>query len=131
MTVPLQPAADRAGDLYRAPDSTVLPPPEKLAQFRRLVLAAKTGTVQVAPAAADAIQDDFVADRQRDKGITAEDLILQMSVARCVDRRRCDAVGADCWCRLEALSLGEPEVTPEIWDRAKALDRRRAERVAI
>ncbi|KAF7974056.1 hypothetical protein HWV62_13457 [Athelia sp. TMB] len=114
VTIPLQPAADRAGDLYRAPDSIVLPPPEKLAQFRRLVLAAKTGTVQVAAAAADAIQDDFVADRQRDKGITAEDLILQMSVAR-----------------LEALSLGEPEVTPEIWDRAKALDRRRTERATV
>ncbi|KZP29893.1 hypothetical protein FIBSPDRAFT_946403 [Athelia psychrophila] len=112
ITVFLQPDATRKNsDLYKPPGSIALPPPEKLAQFRQLILAAKTGTVQVAEAASGQIQDDFVKDRQKDSKVTAEDLILKMTIAR-----------------LLALLLHRPEVTVEIWERAKALDRRRVER---
>jgi len=75
------------------------------------VSIAKAGKVQVDETAAEYIQNDFVRERQDDKSITADDLILRMTIAR-----------------LLALSLHEKEVNVKIWERAKALDGRRKAR---
>lgn len=78
---------------------------------------------------AQKIQDDFVSDRQKDNNVTADDLILKMSIARypnVIMQNLCSAL-IDCIARLLALLLRQPEVTVEIWERAKGLDRRRVE----
>jgi hypothetical protein len=80
-----------------------LPTVNKLSQFRRLVRSAKAGKVQVGEAVSEVcsssekgefgsalmfysqhIQNDFVRERQDDKSVTADDLIMRMTIARWV-----------------------------------------------
>jgi hypothetical protein len=115
ITLPLRQSknlsAESDSDLYKSPEEVVLPPADKILRFRRLLSAAKVGKVQVGEFTSEYIQNDFVRDRQNDKSITADDLITRMTVAR-----------------LVALSLQEKEVNIDIWEKAKALDRRRKAR---
>jgi len=115
ITIPLQRPESQPGeserDLYKAPEQITLPCAEKLAQFRKLVEAAKAGNVQVRDAASEYIQNDFVRERQDDKNVSTDDFILRMTIAR-----------------LLALSLQESEMTVDVWERAKALDGRRKAR---
>jgi len=99
-------------DLYKPVEKIALPPPKKLALFRVFVGAAKIGKIQLEEAASEYIQNDFVRERQDDKSLSADDLIIRMTIAR-----------------LLALSLHEKEVTVDIWERAKAFDGRRKARV--
>lgn len=92
------------------------------------MVAAKAGKVQVREAASEVsnlfqcmassddlalqyIQNDFVHERQDDKNVSTDDLIMRMTIAR-----------------LLSLSLQESEMTIDVWERAKALDGRRKAR---
>jgi len=116
ITLPLRRSKNSEGsdrDLYKSPGGVVLPPANKLVQYRKLVGAAKVRNVQVGEAASEYIQNDFVQERQNDKSVTADDLIMRMAIAR-----------------LVALSLREKEINEDVWDRAKALDGQRKARAA-
>ncbi|KAJ7632288.1 putative alanine racemase-domain-containing protein [Roridomyces roridus] len=94
-----------------------LPSPESLAMFRDLVGGAKTGKVtQISESVAEYIQEDFVAERKSAptpaEAVTSDDLIHRMMVAR-----------------LLTLSMHQSEVTTEIWERVKVLERARCERL--
>ncbi|RPD65834.1 hypothetical protein L227DRAFT_493226 [Lentinus tigrinus ALCF2SS1-6] len=94
--------------LYKPADQIKMPSPEKLATFRDLVVGARCGKVQVPEATSEHIQAQFVLERQRDRNVTADDLIRWMTVSK-----------------LHALSLHEPTLSVETWQHAKALDDQR------
>ncbi|KAI0781236.1 mini-chromosome maintenance replisome factor-domain-containing protein [Trametes elegans] len=94
--------------LYKPADEVKLPLPDKLAAFRDLIVGARSGKVQVSDATSEHIQAEFVRERQDDRSLTADDLIRRMTVSK-----------------LYALSLHEPSLTVEIWQRAKAFDDQR------
>ncbi|KIP01863.1 hypothetical protein PHLGIDRAFT_79981, partial [Phlebiopsis gigantea 11061_1 CR5-6] len=110
LSVALRPAA--GARLYKPAADVATPPPATLAAFRDLVVGAQTGKVHVGETTAEHVQQDFVRDRQQDAAVTSEDLIRRMTVAK-----------------LYALSLHAPELTVDIWERAKAFDERRRARL--
>ncbi|KAH9946368.1 mini-chromosome maintenance replisome factor-domain-containing protein [Epithele typhae] len=99
--------------LYKSKEQVRMPPPATLAAFRDLVVGARCGKVQVPEATSEHVQAQFVESRRGDRSITADDLIREMSIAK-----------------LYALSLHEPTLSVETWQRAKAFDERRKAAVA-
>ncbi|RDB21489.1 Mini-chromosome maintenance complex-binding protein [Hypsizygus marmoreus] len=110
--VPLRPTTPDF-EFYKSADSGVrIPGREKLEAFRALVGGAKIGSVSIGETTAEFIQDDFVNERKAAQGLTSDDLIHRMMVAR-----------------LLALSLQEKEITVEVWEKTKALEGRRKARL--
>jgi len=99
---------DAAKVIYKPLADIKLPPPEKLAQFRQLVSGAKVGSVYIGKAAGLYVQEDFVKERTaiNSPGFTADDLVQRIQLSR-----------------MMALSFHEPEVTIDIWELAKDLER--------
>ncbi|KAI0928219.1 hypothetical protein AcW2_004299 [Taiwanofungus camphoratus] len=97
-----------AAAMYKPAECIAMPPPEKLAAFRDLVVGGRCGKVRVSEETSEYIQQDFVRERQQDKSIMSDDLIRRMTVAK-----------------LYALSLHEIDLTVDIWEHAKAFDKRR------
>ncbi|TFK86067.1 hypothetical protein K466DRAFT_551065 [Polyporus arcularius HHB13444] len=106
LRAPTDPAAIAA--LYKPADQIKMPSRDKLASFRDLVVGARCGKVQVPEATSEHIQSQFVLERQGNRSVTADDLIRWMTVSK-----------------LYALSLHEPALSVETWQRAKALDDQR------
>jgi hypothetical protein len=77
--VPVRPQS--VANLYKPRTDIVLPSEEKLQQFRQFVRVARVGKVTVDDATSEYIQHDFVRARQQE-GISADDLILRMSIAK-------------------------------------------------
>ncbi|TRM59431.1 hypothetical protein BD626DRAFT_462490 [Schizophyllum amplum] len=98
--------------LYKPADAIKLPDPDKLEAFRALVGGAMVGTAKVGEEAAEHIENEFVKERQAAK-MTSDDLILRMLLAR-----------------LVALSYHVPEVSVDIWNKARALELERKAREA-
>ncbi|KAJ8481423.1 hypothetical protein ONZ51_g5994 [Trametes cubensis] len=115
LNVPLRASSSPAdvAALYKPADEVKLPPADRLAAFRDLIVGARSGKVQVPEATSEHIQADFVRERQGDRSLTADDLIRWMTVAK-----------------LYALSLHEPSLSIETWQRAKAFDEQRRAVVA-
>ncbi|KAE9408777.1 hypothetical protein BT96DRAFT_962714 [Gymnopus androsaceus JB14] len=121
VTVPLKPALSLSSSqlqqrLYKSSAEIDLPPAEKLQAWRKLI----GGGIGVSDAASDYIQEEFQRRKNpqqtdgKSKGITTpDDLIHRMLMTK-----------------LLALSMHEPEVTVEIWERMKDLEKRRLARVA-
>nr|GAT58009.1 predicted protein [Mycena chlorophos] len=110
-TVPLR--CETPEQLYGPPELVQLPSPEKLSAFRRLVGGAKIGTVGVDDDVAEHIQEDFVKERKAAEGkITSEDLIHRMTTAR-----------------LLALSMHQPTITLDVWERVRQLEETRRARI--
>ncbi|RXW24142.1 hypothetical protein EST38_g1703 [Candolleomyces aberdarensis] len=121
--VPVQAQTEENGEgLYAADDHSIrFPSPELLSEFRKLIGGAKIASVTLDGTTANFIQDDFVKERQtassnKNAGktgvVTSDDLITRMMVAK-----------------LLAATLHQPEVTTEVWERAKALDAQRKARL--
>ncbi|KZT66826.1 hypothetical protein DAEQUDRAFT_694992 [Daedalea quercina L-15889] len=110
ISVPLRVERTPAGiaTLYKPAESIRMPDAERLAAFRDLVVGARSGKMQVSAETSEHIQQDFVRDRQQDQSITSGDLIRRMTVAK-----------------LLALSMHEPSLSVDVWERAKACDERR------
>lgn len=106
-------SATEVSNLYKPAQNIQMPSEETLARFRDVVVGARGGKVQVPESTSEYIQQDFVRDRQQDKSITSDDLIRRMMIAK-----------------LYALSLHHTELTVDTWERAKALDKRRLDRLA-
>ncbi|KAI0051140.1 hypothetical protein FA95DRAFT_1535295 [Auriscalpium vulgare] len=98
-------------DFYKAKVDLKMPSSDKLTAFRSLIVGAKTGKIDLTEAASEYIQSDFVQERKADSSVTSEDLKQTLTVAR-----------------LLGISLREKEVTVDIWNRAKELDKRRKAR---
>ncbi|KAI0670668.1 mini-chromosome maintenance replisome factor-domain-containing protein [Trametes maxima] len=115
LNVPLTAPTTPSGitNLYKPANEVALPSADKLAAFRDLVVGTRCGKVQVPEATSEYIQSEFVRERQGDRSLTADDLIRWMTVSK-----------------LYALSLHEPSLTVETWQRAKAFDDRRRTSVA-
>ncbi|KAH9901638.1 mini-chromosome maintenance replisome factor-domain-containing protein [Cubamyces lactineus] len=115
LNVPLRASTSPAdvAALYKPADEIKLPPAEKLVAFRDLVVGARSGKVQVPEPTSEHIQLNFVRERQGDRSLTADDLIRWMTVAK-----------------LYALSLHEPSLSIETWQRAKAFDDQRRAAIA-
>ncbi|KAF8436900.1 putative alanine racemase-domain-containing protein [Boletus edulis BED1] len=113
VNVPLQ-CSSTTASLYKPKDELSLPPAEKIAIYRSYIVACKalSEKVQITEETSKHIQDDFVRRRQQDKSVTPDELIHLMKVAR-----------------LLAASRLQDEVTIDVWEQAKELDRRR--RVSI
>ncbi|KAI0362760.1 hypothetical protein OH77DRAFT_1585098 [Trametes cingulata] len=111
LRAPTTPGAVAA--LYKPADEVKLPPAEKLAAFRDLVVGARVGKVQVPVETSEHIQTEFVRERQGDRSLTADDLIRRMTVAK-----------------LYALSAHEPSLSIETWQRAKKFDDERRALIA-
>ncbi|TFY68061.1 hypothetical protein EVJ58_g1224 [Rhodofomes roseus] len=88
--------------------SLKMPDSERLAAFRDLVVGARSGKVQVSEETSTHIQRDFVRERQQNQSVTSDDLIRRMTVAK-----------------LYALSMHEPTLSIDVWERAKTFDERR------
>ncbi|THH20559.1 hypothetical protein EW146_g833 [Bondarzewia mesenterica] len=110
ITVPFE--ASRNSNLYKRKSMITLPPPEKLAAFRRLVLSAKTGKIEVGETTSERIQEDFVQERKTNKTLSSDDLKLSITTAR-----------------LMGLTLLEKELTIQTWERSNALEERRKARL--
>ncbi|KAI9056684.1 hypothetical protein FKP32DRAFT_1598956 [Trametes sanguinea] len=115
LNVPLRVPAtpDGVALLYKPAEEVKLPSPEKLAAFRDLIVGARSGKVQVPDTTSEHIQSEFVRERQGNRSLTADDLIRRMTVSK-----------------LYALSLHEPTLGIDTWQRAKALDDARISAVA-
>ncbi|KDQ60574.1 hypothetical protein JAAARDRAFT_31540 [Jaapia argillacea MUCL 33604] len=96
-------------DLYKPKDRVGGLSSEILDAFRELIGSASSGTVKVGPTMSAYIQNAFVEERQKSPSITQDHLIHMMTVAK-----------------LMALSMHATELTPEIWERTKTLESRRA-----
>ncbi|PIL23726.1 hypothetical protein GSI_13476 [Ganoderma sinense ZZ0214-1] len=112
LRAPTDPAAIAA--LYKPADEVRVPSREKLDAFRDLVVGARCGKVDVPEKTSEHIQTQFVRARQSDRSVTADDLIRWMAVAK-----------------LYALSLHEPSLSVETWQRAKAFDDQRKALVTV
>lgn len=103
ISYPLQPQPENLNlnNFYKPQSEITFPTPSKLAQYRKLVSSSKVGKVQVGEAASEVcilhssrktddkigsqhIQDDFVRERQDDKNVTPDDLIMRMTIAKFV-----------------------------------------------
>ncbi|OSD02777.1 hypothetical protein PYCCODRAFT_1477424 [Trametes coccinea BRFM310] len=111
LRVPTNP--DGVAALYKPAEEVKLPSAERLAAFRDLIVGARGGKVQVPETTSEHIQSDFVQERRGNRGLTADDLVRRMRVSK-----------------LYALSLHEPTLGVETWQRAKALDDARISAVA-
>ncbi|KAM5531827.1 hypothetical protein V8D89_014526 [Ganoderma adspersum] len=112
LVAPTDPAAIAA--LYKPADEVRIPLREKLDAFRDLIVGARCGKVLVPEGISEHIQADFVSARQGDRSVTADDLIRWMTVSK-----------------LYALSLHEPSLSVETWQRAKAFDDQRRTLVMV
>ncbi|ETW81835.1 hypothetical protein HETIRDRAFT_417895 [Heterobasidion irregulare TC 32-1] len=110
VTVPLRPSG--SSNLYKPNSQVVLPSLEKLASFRRLILGARFGKIEVGQQTSEHIQQDFVEERKSDKSISSDHLKLSITTTR-----------------LLGLTLLEKELTIETWKRSKALEARRKARL--
>ncbi|KAF9052759.1 mini-chromosome maintenance replisome factor-domain-containing protein [Panaeolus papilionaceus] len=101
-------------DLYRSKTEINLPSAARLQQFRELVGGAKVGTTVVSESTAQHIENDFVKERADASNgqYTPDDLIRRMLIAK-----------------LVALSLHHSEVSVEVWERAKNLEKQLKERL--
>ncbi|CDO77853.1 hypothetical protein BN946_scf185032.g5 [Trametes cinnabarina] len=99
--------------LYKPAEQVRLPSAEKLAAFRDLIVGARNGKVHVSEATSEHIQSEFVRERQSDRNLTADDLIRRMTISK-----------------LYALSLHEPTLNIETWQRAKSFDDARIAAIA-
>ncbi|TFK99027.1 hypothetical protein BDV98DRAFT_533420 [Pterulicium gracile] len=111
-TIPLLPTTTTP-DLYKPATEITLPDEETLASFRALVRGAKarTGGIGIGADVSKFIQDDFVQTRKEEPETKTEDLVRLMMMAK-----------------LMALSYGEKELTREMWERAKRVEREGRER---
>lgn len=100
-------------DLYKPKSDIKLPSTEKLEAFRRLILNAKTGNIEVTDTISEHIQEDFVRQRKADNATSPEELKQTITVAR-----------------LIGLTKHESAVTVEGWEHAKELNKRRKARFA-
>ncbi|TBU28931.1 mini-chromosome maintenance replisome factor-domain-containing protein [Dichomitus squalens] len=108
LSVPLRASPAAVAALYKPREAVKVPPREKLDAFRDLVVGARGGTVVVPEGTSEHIQAQFVSARQDDRSVTPDDLIRWMTVSK-----------------LYALSLHEPTLSVETWQRAKAFDDQR------
>ncbi|KAI0269853.1 mini-chromosome maintenance replisome factor-domain-containing protein [Gloeopeniophorella convolvens] len=111
ITLPFNPSA--SSDLYKSESDVKLPPADQLGAFRRLILGAKTGKIEVTEAVSEHIQNDFVEQRKANSAMSSEDLKQLITIAR-----------------LIGLTMRESAVTVEIWEHAKELNKRRKARFA-
>ncbi|KAI0284000.1 mini-chromosome maintenance replisome factor-domain-containing protein [Russula aff. rugulosa BPL654] len=100
-------------DLYKPKSDIKLPSTDKLEAFRRLILSAKTGNIEVTDTISEHIQEDFVRQRKADNATSPEELKQTITVAR-----------------LVGLTKHESTVTVEGWEHAKELNKRRKARFA-
>ncbi|KAN0123436.1 Mini-chromosome maintenance replisome factor domain containing protein [Russula decolorans] len=100
-------------DLYKPKSDIKLPSTDKLEAFRRLILSAKTGKIEVTDTISEHIQEDFVRQRKADNATSPEELKQTITVAR-----------------LIGLTKHESTVTVEGWENAKELNKRRKARFA-
>ncbi|KAF8500970.1 mini-chromosome maintenance replisome factor-domain-containing protein [Russula emetica] len=100
-------------DLYKPKSDIKLPSTDKLEAFRRLILSAKTGNIEVTDTISEHIQEDFVRQRKADNATSPEVLKQTITVAR-----------------LIGLTKHESTVTVEGWEHAKELNKRRKARFA-
>ncbi|KAI9512433.1 mini-chromosome maintenance replisome factor-domain-containing protein [Russula earlei] len=108
-TLPLNPSS--TSDLYKPKSNIKLPSVDKLDAFRRLVLSAKTGNIELTESISEHIQEDFVKQRRADNAISPEDLKQTITLAR-----------------LIGLTKQEGVVTLEGWEHAKEMNKRRKAR---
>jgi len=114
VTIPLRPTLSSPElTFYKKRSEIALPEPDVLESFRAFFCGAKLGNIEIKEDVSQYIQDDFVRERREDRSVTSNDLVLRMTLAR-----------------LMALSLHEPAMTKDIWERAKELDKERKSRVA-
>ncbi|KAF4615096.1 hypothetical protein D9613_002856 [Agrocybe pediades] len=117
VNIPLRPtrSSGLVEELYKPIQSIRLPPQEKISRFRQLVGGSKIGNSVLAESLSQHVEDDFVRERatvkEETKQFSADDLIIRMVVAR-----------------LVAHSLHRAEVTIDIWERAKELEKQRETR---
>lgn len=111
ITFPLK--STSTGDLYKPKSDIKLPSTDKLEAFRRLILGAKAGSIEVTNTISEHIQEDFVRQRKTDNAMTPEDLKQIITLAR-----------------LICLTMHESSLTVDGWERAKELDKRRMARFA-
>ncbi|KAF8636535.1 hypothetical protein AX17_003347 [Amanita inopinata Kibby_2008] len=122
LNVPLRPRHDMTEDklrmiLYKPTDAIKMPSKERLEAFRQLICGAKAGNATVPQDTAQYIQDDFVRERKAAlnndvKGLTADDLVHHILIAR-----------------LYTLSLQRSNVTIDIWESVKELEKERKARL--
>ncbi|KAJ6618233.1 putative alanine racemase-domain-containing protein [Mycena sp. CBHHK59/15] len=112
VNVPLQ--LTTIGELYNPPEKVKIPPHEVLAMFRDLVGGAKMGSVTVGEPVAERTSWPRERPPPVAGAVTSDDLIHRMTVAR-----------------LLTLSMHQSEVSIEIWERVKALEKTRETRLNI
>ncbi|KAF8906042.1 putative alanine racemase-domain-containing protein [Gymnopilus junonius] len=114
VNVPFRPTSsgDPRKTLYKPREAIVLPSPEKLSQFRRLVGGSKIGNVLLGEELGKHVEEDFIRERSSTNRevnsihiFSPDDLVKRMILAR-----------------LVALSFHQAEVTIDNWERAKALE---------
>ncbi|KAF8582639.1 hypothetical protein K439DRAFT_1635083 [Ramaria rubella] len=98
-------------DCFRSPEDIRLPSLPRLESFRNLLGGAKIGDVKVTEEISEHIQADFVKERRRNSAMTADDLMIRISIAR-----------------LLALLRHDTLLTTEVWQAATDLDDRRKQR---
>jgi len=111
VTFPLN--SPSTSDLYKPKSDIKLPSIDKLEAFRRLILGAKAGNIEVTDPISEHIQEDFVRQRKSDDPMSPEDLKQNITLAR-----------------LICLTMHESSVTVDGWERAKELNKRRMARFA-
>jgi len=111
VTFPLNPPS--TSDLYKTKSDIKVPSTDKLEAFRRLILDAKAGDIEVTDAISEHIQEDFVRQRKTDNAMSPEDLKQNITLAR-----------------LICLTMRESSVTIDGWEWAKELNKRRMARFA-
>ncbi|KIY67975.1 hypothetical protein CYLTODRAFT_375033 [Cylindrobasidium torrendii FP15055 ss-10] len=89
----------------------VTSPPEVDA-FRNYVRTAKARNIAISDDAAQHIQEDYVKQRQAKKGMTSDDFIHLMTLAR-----------------LVTTSYGEQDISADMWEKTKALEAARKGRL--
>jgi hypothetical protein len=125
-----------AKSLYKGKETLVLPEAEKLYKFRQLIGGALSAPRIVLEAGlADFIQDDFVAERRssqecKEEAVTSDDLITWMALAKYILCFSFNLQCSICWFRVIALSMHKLEVSKDIWEKAKTMEKRRRRRVA-
>ncbi|KAI0304404.1 hypothetical protein B0F90DRAFT_1809233 [Multifurca ochricompacta] len=111
VTLPLN--SPSINDLYKPKSDIKLPSLDKLEAYRRLILSAKTGNIEMTDAVSEHIQEDFVRQRKEDSTMSPEDLKQTITIAR-----------------LVGLTMHDSTVTLKGWEHAKELNKRRKARFA-
>ncbi|KAF8582223.1 hypothetical protein K439DRAFT_1635531 [Ramaria rubella] len=96
-------------DCFRSAEGIRLPSLARLESFRNLLGGAKIGDVKVTEETSEVA--DFVKERRRNNAMTADDLMIRISIAR-----------------LLALLRHDTLLTTEVWQAATDLDDRRKQR---